>query len=458
MKSRIAIAGASGFIGSRLCTHLCDKHEIIALSRSGKSMGVQGRKADLFSFEQTSVALECVQTAIYLVHSMSHPAQLTQANFADLDVIAADNFRRAAESAGVARIIYVSGLMDRTDEKLSRHLKSRFEVENVLSAGRPRLTTLRAGLVVGAGGSSFEMLLSLVRRLPAMICPKWTSTLSSPIAVSDLVRLIEFCIVDESTADRVFEVGGKDTITYREMMSTVARVLGVKRYFISVPFFSPELSKLWVRCVTGKPKELVHPLVESLKSPMVPSERSLESKAGLSPLGFEQALRIALEEEKRIRPLETPSLKTRRPSPHKVCSVQRLAVESGRDASWAAEEYFRWLKRFLRWLLRVECPVSDQWELYVHGIPNPVLVLKRERAISEGTYERFRIRSGLLVRAGDGLGHFEFRSIPEKNFVIAAIHDYEPRLWWVIYVLTQARVHLWIMRGFASHLVEGRAS
>ena len=174
-KPKVVVAGASGFIGRAVIKALQDRCDLIALSRSAKDdePGVEWRSCDLFSLLQCEKAVAGADYAIYLVHSML-PAALTQANFEDMDLILADNFARAASNAGIRQIVYLGGLVPQETEELSRHLASRLEVEQVLGARDVPLTSLRAALVIGAGGSSFRIMLRLVQRLPAMISPKWT--------------------------------------------------------------------------------------------------------------------------------------------------------------------------------------------------------------------------------------------------------------------------------------------
>src|SRR5690606_17786672 len=151
----------------------------------------------------------------------------TQGDFSDHDLVAADNFARAASHAGVRQIVYLGGLVPEGD--LSAHLRSRLEVEHALAQHGVPVTALRAGMVVGPGGSSTDIMLRLVRRLPAMICPSWTTTLTQPIALSDCVELLTWCLGETRTFGESFDVGGPDVLTYRDMMQRAAAALGLKR-------------------------------------------------------------------------------------------------------------------------------------------------------------------------------------------------------------------------------------
>lgn len=269
---KIVIAGASGFVGKQLLSVLNKDHEIVGISRRPRKSegGIHWVQCDLFSLLDIERTLNGADVAIYLVHSMLPSARLTQGSFRDFDMILADNFSRAAKLANVKHIIYLSGIIP-PDALLSEHLQSRLEVENILKSSGVPTTSLRAGLIIGPEGSSFEMMLRLVQRLPAMVCPYWTSTLSYPIAVWDVVAVINHCIENGplETTD-CLDICGPDPLSYEEMMRHLSLKLDKKHMFLPVPFVSPQLSKLWVRLITGAPKDLVYPLVDSLKTHMIP--------------------------------------------------------------------------------------------------------------------------------------------------------------------------------------------
>lgn len=212
----VVIAGANGYIGRNLIKELMKNADIIALSRSTpkrqpENQQIIWRSCDLFSVIETEESLRGADYAIYLVHSMLPSARLTQGSFEDMDLILADNFAQAAEKNGVKQIVYLSGLIPDTDD-LSRHLKSRLEVEKVLGSYNVPLTTLRAGLIVGPRGSSFPILVKLVKRLPIMLLPKWTNTLTHPIALQDVLHAIKQCIGNQTVFNRPIDIGGPDVI------------------------------------------------------------------------------------------------------------------------------------------------------------------------------------------------------------------------------------------------------
>ncbi|NNL64693.1 MAG: NAD(P)H-binding protein [Myxococcales bacterium] len=448
----VAIAGASGFVGRALIPVLREKADVVALGRSADrpdGPGLTWRRCDLFSLRESEAALEGVDCAYYLVHSMSPNSRLTQARFEDLDLLLADNFGRAAAAQGVKRIIYLGGLLpdekEVSGDELSAHLASRLETEHALGSHGVPVTAVRAGLVVGNGGSSLHILVRLVEHLPVMVCPAWTSTPSQPIALDDVVRILAHCLDDPETSGRVCDIGGPDVLSYREMMRETARVLQRRRLFIPVPLFSPGLSRLWVSLFTGAPRALVAPLVQSLRHPMVARDRWLQERMGLPGQPFREALVEAIRSD----------LVPKQPS---VRSVQRLPLPPGCDASWLAREYMAWLPRLFRVLLRVETegPVCRfRWL----GVPKPLLELTYRPERSGPTRALFEVTGGLLARKADvGIPRLEFRTGPDGTDAIAALQNFSPRLPWWIYGATQARVHLWVMRAFARHLARVAAA
>ena len=269
-KPTVAIAGATGFVGQALIPTLLEDHRVIGLTRSPTraalpdGSGVEWRHCDLFNLEEVVAALEGVDYAIYLVHSMMPSAKLVQASFADMDLLLADNFARAAERNGAKRLVYVGGIRP-DDAKPSAHLSSRLEVEQTLGGRATPVTAIRAGIILGPGGSSMKMMVELVRRLPAMILPSWTRSRSSPIAVDDVVRVVRRCMHEDASLNGSFDIGGPEVMSYREMMRRAAQLLKRKIPMLPVPFFSPALSRHWVALITGTSTSLVGPLVDSLR-------------------------------------------------------------------------------------------------------------------------------------------------------------------------------------------------
>ncbi|MEM6961984.1 MAG: NAD(P)H-binding protein [Myxococcota bacterium] len=483
----LALAGASGFVGQALLDAFAATYPMVGLTRAAKRTGdprATWRRCDLYSLLEVERALEGANVAIYLVHSMSSSARLTQANFADLDLILADNFARACASRGITRILYVGGIVSK-DDQLSRHLQSRLEVEQTLASHGAQVTALRAGLIVGKGGSSLNLMLRLIRRLPFMVCPRWTQTMTQPIALGDVTRAVRLSLEDETLVGH-FDIGGPDTMSYQEMMERTAKVLGLPRTMVKAPVFSMDLSKLWVSLVGGTPLALVGPLLESLRHDVLVSANRLQDQLEPEAKGFEAALRSAIgvgapestPSELRREPKGTPSQlarttlapttfpqKVRHPSSSTppalvralarktVRSVQRLPRPCKRSADWIAGEYVRWLPHFLWPLLTVKGSPERRCRFYLLGTTLLLLELTFSADRSQPDRTLFYVTGGSLARVRHPpRGRFEFRQALNSETIVAAVHDFESRLPWFIYKNTQAIVHLIVMRGFSRHL------
>jgi uncharacterized protein YbjT (DUF2867 family) len=215
--------------------------------------------------------------------------------FARRDLQHARTFGRAARAAGVERVVYLSGLGDQA-EGLSRHLASRRAVEDALASTGPELTVLRAAIVLGRGGASFEMLVQLVRRLPVMVCPRWVDTASQPIALGDAVGYLADAAEVEATRGQRLEVGGPEILTYREMMQRFARLEGRRRLIVGVPLFTPGLSSRWIGLVTDVPAAVARPLAEGLRNRVVVSDGAARRLLPRDLATFEEACLAALAE------------------------------------------------------------------------------------------------------------------------------------------------------------------
>ena len=251
--------------------------------------------ADLLEPETLPQAMEGMDAAYYLVHSMGGRSMAETRAFVERDRKCAHNFLQAAEDAGVQRIIYLGGLGE-TGDKLSKHLASRQEVASILQSGRLKTTALRAAVIIGAGGASFEMTRYLVERLPVMMCPRWVDTLSQPIDVGNVMSYLIGCLHDPATAGLTFDIGGPDIISYREMMQLYARVRGLHRFIFTVPVLTPRLSAYWINLMTPVPPGIVFPLVEGLKNEVICRENRIRDFIPIELTTMQEAVCTALAE------------------------------------------------------------------------------------------------------------------------------------------------------------------
>jgi uncharacterized protein YbjT (DUF2867 family) len=294
--STVLVTGATGFIGRRLVPALIeDGHTVRAMTRRPDSYDGPGEpvRGDVSDPDSLVAALDGVDVAIYLVHSLDDP------DFERKDAEAARNFSKAAAAAGVRQIVYMGGLGADNDE-LSAHLRSRREVEGLLGQDGVPVTVLRAAIVVGHGGISWEITRQLVKNLPAMVVPKWVGTRTQPIALDDVIRYLAGVVDKEEAFGRVFEIGGTEQLTYLEMMEVAAELInGRKIPVVPVPVLTPRLSSYWLALVTDVDATTGRNLIDSMSTEVVVTDTSIRDVVPGEPLSYAEAVRRALEERRR---------------------------------------------------------------------------------------------------------------------------------------------------------------
>jgi len=304
---RILVLGAGGFVGKKLIPELASRNVRLRLfsrdaakvrSIAPKGANVETAEGDLVERRGVEEALNGIHTAYYLVHSLGGKSLFRNLEFAAADKVAARNFMSAANASGLKRIIYL-GALGEEGAGLSEHLQSRAEVAQILSSGKPSATVLRAAIIIGAGGASFEMLRYLVERLPVMVCPRWIESKIQPLAIKDAVAYLSGCLLNPDTAGQSFDIGGPDVFTYREMMQAYAKARGLsERLIIKVPLLTPLLSAYWVDLITPVPSGVAHPLIEGLVNDVVCREKRIDKYVPIEKTPFEEAVRAAFAEEK----------------------------------------------------------------------------------------------------------------------------------------------------------------
>ena len=447
MKRKVVLAGATGFIGRWIIEVFQKDFQIIALSRKkvkyNHNQNIQWREVDLYSMSSTEKALEGAEIAIYLVHSMLPSTRLNQGKFEDTDLLLADNFSRAAQKNNLKQIIYIGGILPKDKHEISNHLLSRYEVEKTLGARATPLTAIRAGIIIGPGGSSFKIIKNLVKNLPVMACPKWTKSKNQPIDVFDILSLLKQCISNPKTYDKEIEIGGDQVMSYMELLQMTSKQMDKNRLIFSIPFFTVGLSKWWVSIFSGTSINFVSPLVESLKHKMTPSKDSDELyQINFTPI--EKSIKRALVE----KAPDLPSFNFINTEKNTVRSVQRIYNPKKQNAQWVAKYYPVWLSKKFAGIINSKFDGS-YLRFYLLGIMLLELKLIEDR--STPNRQLFYITGGILTKRKD-LGWLEFRSILENEYVITAIHEYVPKLPWAIYRLTQAKMHLYVMKSFEREL------
>jgi len=302
---KILLTGPTGFIGKRLLYKLDEMgYWVRCLVRRGETLNLKiplTREpeivyADLLDPDSLSAVLDGMDAAYYLVHSMGGRSIRQTLAFAEKDRRAAENFRQAADRAGLARIIYLGGLGDAGD-RLSHHLASRHEVARILQSGTVKTTVLRAAVIIGAGGASFEIVRYLVERLPLLLCPKWVYTESQPISIDNVLAYLSGCMEAPETAGRSFDIGGHQIVSYADLMRMYARVRGLKRSIIGVPLVPIRFSAYWVNLITPVPAGVVLPLAEGLRNKAICRENTIRKLIPISLTSMETAICNALAEE-----------------------------------------------------------------------------------------------------------------------------------------------------------------
>jgi uncharacterized protein YbjT (DUF2867 family) len=286
----VVVFGATGTIGGALVPVLARAHDVIAIPR--KPLPAQGRvrwaQADATDAASVRAALAGADVAYYLVHSLG------SSDFERRDRIAAETVAREAASAGLRQIIYLGGLGDDSPD-LSPHLRSRIDTGSALAAGSVPVTTLRAAMVVGAGSAAFETILALVDRLPAMICPRWVSTPTQPIALDDVVAYLAAACGREDLFGESFDVGGLEIMTYRGMIEQIGRLRGRRLLIIEVPVLTPRLSSYWLRLVTPIGAKVARPLIEGLRTATIVRDGRIRELIPLELTPFGAAVAQAVE-------------------------------------------------------------------------------------------------------------------------------------------------------------------
>jgi uncharacterized protein YbjT (DUF2867 family) len=295
---KILLTGVTGYIGKRLLPVLLEKgHEVVCCVRDVHRFNA-GRyhsdkltviNVDFLRAGGRSVIPVDIDIAFYLIHSMAS----TSGMFAELEALSAANFKRWLELTHVRQVIYLSGIVN--EKELSKHLSSRKNVESILLSKVYALTTLRAGIIVGSGSASFEIIRDLVEKMPVMIAPRWLGTRCQPVAIRNVVEYLSGVMMKEETFNRSFDIGGPDVLTYKEMLLRFASIRGFRRYIWLMPVMTPRLSSYWLFFVTTVSYSLATQLVNSMKVEVVCKDNELEKMLGITPISYTKSIELAFD-------------------------------------------------------------------------------------------------------------------------------------------------------------------
>jgi len=295
---KILLTGANGYIGTRLLPVLLENgHDVICMVRDPRRFALEsdfGNKVqiitgDLLNPESLKNIPEDIEAVYYLVHSMSGSG----ADFADLELKSAQNFVQQIQKTACTQIIYLTGIAN--DDELSKHLTSRLAVEEELKSSGISYTILRAAIIIGSGSASFEIIRDLAEKLPVMVAPKWVKTRCQPIAIRDVLAYLSGVLKNEKAYNEVFDIGGPDILTYKQMLLQYAESRGLKRWIITVPVLTPKLSSLWLNLVTAVPYSLARSLVDSMKNEVICKNDNIQKAVPKECLTYKEALNLAFE-------------------------------------------------------------------------------------------------------------------------------------------------------------------
>lgn len=300
---KIFLTGVTGYIGKRLLIQLLEEgHHVICSVRDQNRFGLKLFKERLDQIEVIENDILNEQTlnnipkdidyAYYLIHSMSS----SEGDFEEKEKISAENFRRALEKTEVKQVVFLTGIIN--EEKLSKHLQSRKNVEEALQSEKYSLTRLRAGIIVGSGSASFEIIRDLVEKLPVMITPKWLNTRCQPIAIRNVIQFLVRVLGEEFTYNQHYDIAGTDVVTYKQMLLQYAEIRGLKRRIYIVPVMTPRLSSYWLYFVTSTSYFLAKNLVDSMKIDVVANHNNLAEKLDIHLFSYEEAIRLAFDKIK----------------------------------------------------------------------------------------------------------------------------------------------------------------
>lgn len=296
---KILLTGANGYIGKRLLPELLNKgHQVVCCvrdkNRFSPSPSIQDKieiiEVDFLDKQSLKNIPKNIDGAYYLMHSMS-----SSKNYEELEKQSAINFRETINETNAEHIVYLSGIINETS--LSKHLSSRKAVEIELSKGNYHFTTLRAGIIIGSGSASFEIIRDLVEKLPIMITPKWLNTKCQPISIEDVIHFLSDSLMNQQTFDQNFDIGGPDILSYKEMLLGYAKAKGLKRWIYTIPVMTPKISSYWLYFVTSTSYKLATALVSSMKVEVVCRNNEINQILKINPMGYQESIQKTLNKK-----------------------------------------------------------------------------------------------------------------------------------------------------------------
>lgn len=473
---KILLAGANGYIGTRLIPVLLEKgYDVVCLVRdkrrfhenSDYSNHVTLLTGDLLNAESIEAFPKDIDGAYYLVHSMTG-----NIDFAELEEQSAANFVKSLDQTDCRQVIFLSGITN--DDNLSKHLKSRRHVEDVLREAKAKLTVLRASIIIGSGSSSFEIIRDLTEKLPIMTVPRWVNTKCQPIAIRDVLGYLRNVLLNEKAYDRTFDIGGPDILTFKQMMLDYAKVRKLKRHIINIPFLSPKISSYWLYFVTSTSYSLAQSLVDSMKNETVVKNDAIKEIDSHKCLTYNEALELAFEkieqnsiasswrdalnrgylkpgfmDQFKVPQNGTVEYKIKMPFKTDVASVLKNIWSIGGRRGWY---YWNWIWKFRGFLDRIVGGVGlrrgrtstsnispgdaiDFWRVLLADKVNKRLLLYAEMKLPGEAWLEFKI----IERHGETF--------------LSQVATFRPTgLWGRLYWATMYPFHIFIFKGMAEQI------
>jgi uncharacterized protein YbjT (DUF2867 family) len=468
----ILVIGATGTIGSKLVPRLVALgHQVTCLARDPQRLerynwsNVRILKADALDLESLQKVMPGHDVAYYLIHSMSYG----KTGYIKLDEQAAQNFGNAASQAGIQRIIYLGGLGE-CEMTLSPHLESRQVVGDILRTSGVSITELRAGIIIGCGSMSFEMIRYLTERLPVMTTPRWVSTRCQPIAIQNVLDYLICSLTEPKSTGRIYEIGGPDVMTYGKVMQVYAEARHLTRYLIPIPVLTPHLSSIWVNFITPLPASYVRPLIEGLRDEVIVHDPSAMEDFNIILLPYKEAVQLALKRDGsgEVEALWAGGQKGLAPGvTHR--DVQGMFIEQRRTVSTARPEqvytaferiggkhgwyYANWLWRLRGWLdklaggpgMKLKC--RDPEKL----IENDILDGWRVEKIQPGRLIRLYFE---MKAPGPAWLQFEVQPRADGGTLLILTAFFEPHgVMGLLYWFSLYPFHLLIFRGMSQAMI-----